>query len=200
MGTLADYLDKPEAASPAPAAPPAASTTTAPAFPVEHIEIEAVVCGALMRCRFGRGADPAAAVAYLKQCDANAKFREDFPSKGAFGKKDTKLCRAVGIRAEWKDQGAFISLMCKNGDDFEVIVSKRVAPEFLGNLKGLGKVSEANIAKLDKAAAGKGSALVFLSEEEQFGVGYWSTDDGKAFLDNMTPQPPTEQPKEVAAS
>lgn len=153
------------------------------------ISIEAVVCGALMRIEFEAGTTPAEAVEYIKAADANAKVREDFPSRGGFGgKRDTKAATALVINCRISSSGKFIDITAHSadGEDLAIAVSKRASEEWLGHIKALGKLSAANIAKLDKAFAEQGSAVVILSDAEKFAANYWKTDDGKAFLDSMT--------------
>lgn len=159
---------------------------------VEKVEVEAVVGGALMRITFGR-INPANVKGALLALDPTAKVRDDFPKRGNFGPKETKQARCVALNLRVTDGGKFISLLCQNGDDFSVSVSKKNSDAFLGELTALGRLGERHLAKVAKAFEDKGEATVILPEDEQFGVNYWSTDDGKHFLDGMTPEPPAEK-------
>ena len=156
------------------------------------VELEAVVCGVLQRIKFGSETDPTQIGPWLKALDPNCKVRDDFPAKGAFGgKRDTLLARTIMIQACKSDHGLFIDLIAQNGDDITVSVPKSKAEGFGESVKALGKLGEKTLAKLDAALSGKGTAIpVMLGLHEQFGVKYWKTDDGKAFLDSVCVEAP----------
>lgn len=154
------------------------------------IELEAVVGGALMKLQFGPGLNPAGIKAGLLAMDPAAKVRDDFPKRGNFGNRDTKTTRCVTILVKVTDAYKFFDLVCQNGDDIKVTVSKKKADSFPSDLAALGKLTEKNIAKIQEAVEGKKEATVILGEGEQFGVNYWASDDGKAFMDSLTPEPP----------
>ena len=157
----------------------------------DGLEIEAVVAGVLMKVRFTAGVTPASAVESLRRADPGAKFRDDFPSKGAFGKRETKTARALVLNADVRDSGKFISITVTSGsDDLSVSVGKKIADEWLGKVEALGKLTDRNVEKLRAAFENKKPATIVLGEAEQFGVRYWTTDDGKAFLDDMEAEPP----------
>ena len=166
---------------------------------IATVNIEAVIGGALMRIEF-TAVNPAEVAAFLRGLDPSAKFRDDFP-RGGFGgnKRETKLTRCVVISADVREMGKFINLTCQNGDDITVAVSKKAAEDWLPKLEALGKLSEHNLTKLQHAFTDRKSATVILTPEEQFGVAYWTTDDGKAFLDAMQVEPPAETAEEGAA-
>ena len=159
------------------------------------ISLEAVVGGALMRLEFDGATDPAQVKAWLLGVDPSAKVRDDFPKMGKFGGgKDTKLARVMVVTVRVTDTGKFIDLACQNGEDIPVSVSKRNSDTFLADLKALGRLSDKSLAKLEKAFMEKGQAMVIVPETEAFGCRYWSTDDGKAFMDSLTTEMPA--PKE----
>ena len=157
---------------------------------ITGIELEAVLCGALMRLKFGPGLDPADILPALKALDPNVQVRDAFPMKGQFGNRETKTATALVITARVTDSGAFVDITCQNGDDISVSVSKKKAPEFPANLAALGRLTPDHLAKVQTAYDSKSTATVVLSDAERFGVKYWTTDDGKNFLDEMTPEPP----------
>jgi hypothetical protein len=157
---------------------------------IEGVEIEAVVGGALQRIRFAGGINPADVAGMLRTLDANAKVRDAFPMKAAFGNRETKLARALVINLRITDSGKFIDITCQNGEDLSVSVSKKNSDTFLDSLRALGKLHEKNVAKAEKAFAEKGAAVLILKDEEQFGVQYWKTDDGKAFMEGMVAEAP----------
>jgi hypothetical protein len=161
---------------------------------VESVELEAVIGGALMRLKLKGGQlSPVEVLPLLKAVDPNVKVRDDFPSKN-FGKRDSKLTRAMVINLDASRNGStFIDIICQNGDDLKVGVSKKHSDGFVKLIGDLGKVSAKNITKLAEAQESKKSATVILTEEEQFGVLYWTTDDGKAFLEGVQAAPPAAE-------
>lgn len=158
---------------------------------IEQIEIEAVVAGALQRIRFGAGTNPADVPGYLKELDPNCQMRDGFPVKGV-GRRDTKHARVVMVNLKASGSGLFIDLIAHNADDgdFSISVPKKSSEGFRDAIAGLNVLSEANLAKLDTAISGQKQATVILSEGEQFGAKYWSSDDGKHFLDELTSDAP----------
>ena len=147
-----------------------------------------MVNGCLMRIDFKAETSPMLVADALKVM--GAKVRDDFPSRGNFGKKETKLARALTIIARVTESGKFIDVVAQNGEDLSISVTKKKADDFAGEIKALGKVHEKNLAKLEKVMAEKGNATIILSEDEQFGVQFWTTDDGKAFYDGAVAEPP----------
>jgi hypothetical protein len=154
------------------------------------IEIEAVVGGALQRIRFGAGTNPGEVKAMLVSIDPGVKVREDFPSKGMGGQRATKQARALVINVRVTDSGKFIDLICQNGEDLSVSVSRKSSDTFLEQLKGLNRLNEVHLGKIESAFSQKGTATVVIKDGEQFGVNYWTSDDGKNYLDSMTAEAP----------
>jgi hypothetical protein len=220
MPTLAELMKKGGSAPPTPAKPapaPAAeelelelekppaphlSSTAAPVAvdlprvlvegsPFASVEIDAVILGVLMKVCFSRGVTPAEAIGALRAIDAAAKFRDDFPSKPAFGKRETKIARALVLNVDVRESGKFVSITATTGsDDLSIVVGKKIVDEWLGKVSALGKLTDRNVEKIRAAYEVKKSATIVLGESEQFGVRYWTTDDGKAFLDEMVAEPP----------
>jgi hypothetical protein len=166
------------------------------------VEIEAVCCGALMKVRFTGGVTPREAVDYLRAHDAATKFRDDFPAKGfGGGKRETKVARALVINIDVRDSGKFINITATTGtDDLSIHVGKKGADEWLPKLEALSKLGDRNLGKIRSAFENKGSATVVLQEAEQFGVKYWTTDDGKAFLEEMVVEAPAAAAEEGGAA
>lgn len=156
---------------------------------VREISVEAVVGGVLQRITLG-GILPQEVSTVLRAWDPNAQWRDDFPRKGNFGARETKLARALVLSVRASDSGIFWDLVCQNGEDLSVAVSKKKSPEMLDLLAGIGKIAPKHLDKLRSAIDGKGAATVILPEAEQFGVQFWTTDDGKAFLDGVQADPP----------
>jgi hypothetical protein len=157
------------------------------------IEIEAVIGGALMRLNFSGEQNPAELRNAILAIDPNAKMRDDFPKRGG-GPRDTKSARVLAINLRVTDGGAFVDLVCQGPDgDMSVAVSKKASPEFPGALEALGKLTPKNLDKVKAAYSSKGNATVILSEAEQFGANYWTTEDGKAFMDALTSEAPAVQ-------
>ena len=154
---------------------------------IAGIEIEGIIGGVLQRVKFEPGTNPLDAVALLKEIDANAQFRDAFPSRGMGGNRPTLEARALVISAEVKDAGAFIRLTAQNaeGEDLTIAVSKKKSGEWLPALEALGKLTDKSLAKLKAAFDGKKAATVVLAEPEQFTACYWKSDDGSAYLDSM---------------
>lgn len=161
---------------------------------VESIEVEAVVGGCLQRMRLKANTDPAQVKAIILAADPNALVRDAFPMRGQSGSRETKTARAKGIIARITANGKFVDLLCQNGDDISVQVSKRKGETFVTDLAALGKLSEHNLKKIQDAFATLTAATVLLTEAEEFSVHYWTSDDGKAFMDSMSPEPPAAQP------
>jgi hypothetical protein len=168
---------------------------------IDKIELDAVIGGALMRLTLAGGVDPTQVKPAIMAADPSAKVRDDFP-RGGFGggNRETKTARCVVINVRVTDSGKFIDLVCQNGEDLSVAVSKKKADGWLDELKALNKLSVKNLDKLQAAFDSKGAATVILSEDQQFGVGYWKTDDGKAFMENMTATPPAATEEKVVAA
>lgn len=155
-----------------------------------EVEVEAVVKGALMKVFFRGDVNPAEIPDRLRALDPGVKFRDDFPKRGG-GPKETKAARCLVANLRVSGSGMFIDLTCEGADDdVSVSVPKSKSESFVGDLRGLGRIHDSNIEKLEKAIEAKGSATVILREDEQFGVKYWSTDDGKHFLDSLMAEPP----------
>lgn len=158
---------------------------------VKEVSVEAVVCGVLQRITLEEGTNPADVLPWLKSLDPDCKVRDDFPRSGKFGGgRETKLARALTIHARITDSGKFVDMVCQNGDDLTVAVSKKSADSFLGDLRALGKLTEKNLGKLETAFESKKEVTIILTDPEQFGVHFWKTDDGKAFMDSLTATPP----------
>ncbi len=154
---------------------------------IAGIEIEGIIGGVLQRVKFEPGTSPLDAIELLKEIDANAQFRDAFPSRGMGGNRPTLEARALVISAEVKDTGAFIRLTAQNaeGEDLTIAVSKKRSGEWLPSLEALGKLTEKNLSKIRAAFDGKKAVTVVLSEPEQFGACYWKSDDGSAYLESM---------------
>ncbi len=156
---------------------------------VESIEVEAVVGGCLQRIRLGAQVNPAAVKSLILAADPGALVRDAFPVRGG-GSRETKTARAKVVSARVTPNGKFCDIICQNGDDITVAVSKKKAETFPTDLAALGRLTPHNIEKIQNAYATNGSATVILAAEEEFGVNYWVTDDGKAFMDSLSPEPP----------
>jgi len=156
---------------------------------VDGIEVEAVIGGVLQRVRLS-GVAPMDVKALLQGWDPACKVREDFPSKFMGGKKETKTARVLVINMRCSDSGKFIDLTAQNGDDISIAVPKRLSETFVSDLKALDKLGDKQLAKLEKAVREKTSATLILREEEQIGAKYWTSDDGKAFLDSLAVDAP----------
>lgn len=159
-------------------------TITIPAPRVERIEVDAVIGGCLMKLSVS-GVEPAGVLPWLRTLDPACKVRDDFPAKAAFGKRETKRARLMVITLRASDNGLFIDLVCKGDAEVSVAVGKKKAPEFIGMLAGTNRVSDEHLDKLQTAADGKGQATVILDSTEAVDVEYWSSDDGKAFLESL---------------
>lgn len=159
---------------------------------IAGIEVEAIVGGALQRITFRPETDPYCVAGMLRILDPNMQVRTEWPRKGG-GPRDTKTARAIVINVRVNDNGKFIDIVGQNGDDISISVSKKSADTFLDSLKSLGKLKDGHLAKVEKAFTSKASATVILDAEEQFGVSYWTTDDGRAFMEAMTPDAPAVQ-------
>lgn len=147
------------------------------------VEIEGVVLGALMKIRV-EGVGPAELLEAIRAVDPAAKFRTEFPSKsfGGGGGRDLKLARVLVMNIKVTDAGKFIDLTCHgDGEYFPIRVGKRSADGFAAAVAALGRVSERNLAAIEKAFAEKGSATVVLADAEQIGVKYSTMDDGTKF-------------------
>jgi len=159
---------------------------------IESIECEAIVGGALQRVRFTAHTNPATVKQILTALDPGVKVRNEFPSRGQGGNRDVKLARALVINARITDQGKFVDLVCQNGEDLTVAVSKKNSDGFLDQLKAVGRVTELHLARLQQAFTDKKSATVILAADEQFGVKYFTLDDGRAYLDSLTAEVPAD--------
>lgn len=154
------------------------------------IDVECVAHGCLMRVGFGAGVSPEEAVAYLRASDPAVQLRKEFPSKGNFGPKETKLARVYSINVRVTDSGKFVELSCSTpDDDFTVIVGRNSVENFLADVRALGKVGERALGKMQKAFDEKSSATARLDDAEQFGVKYWEK-DGKRYSDGFVAAPP----------
>jgi len=161
---------------------------------VACIEVDVVMKGCLQRIKLKAGTDPARVADLIKAADPNAKLRDDFPRSKQYS-RETKTARALSIIVKVTDSSKFIDVICSSGDDdFTIGVPRKKADSFPDDLAALGKLSERNMDKIRGAFESKGSATVVLGAEE-FGVVYWTTDDGKHFLDSMAADPPADQPE-----
>ena len=173
-----------------PPAPPQAGAMQAristPLGEHPQIEVEAVIGGCLMRLHI-TDMSPAQVLPYLKSIDPGCKVRDDFPAKGggAFGKRETKRARLKAITLKASANGTFIDLVCKGEKSVSVTVSKKNADTFISTLAGIGKVTVENLDELQAAFDAKASATVMLEREEAVDVEYWTTEDGKAFMEAM---------------
>lgn len=150
-----------------------------------QIEVEAVVGGCLMRLHIA-DMSPAQVLPWLKSLDPGVKVRDDFPKGGAgFGKKETKRARLMVITLKASDNGTFIDLVCKGESEVSVTVSKKRAGEFVGMLAGTQQVTDEHLDKLQGAMDSKGQATVILDSTEPVDVEYWTSDDGKAFMEAL---------------
>jgi len=156
----------------------------------EHpqIEVEAVIGGCLMRLHI-TDMSPAQVLPYLKGIDPGCKVRDDFPAKGggAFGKRETKRARLKAITLKASANGTFIDLVCKAEKSVSVTVSKKNADGFIAALTATGKVYTDNLDELQAALDAKGNATVMLESEEAVDVEYWTSEDGKSFMEALHP-------------
>lgn len=152
---------------------------------VERIEVEAVIGGVLQRVTL-RGCAPDEVGDVIRAWDAQAKFRDDFPRRGGGG-RDTKLVRCYQI--------AGAGLSCYEGDEVRtVLISKAKRDGLAEAIAQLGRLNDDHTSKLADVLGGETSKAILLKDpEEQFGVKYWMTDDGKAFLDSVQAEPPAEE-------
>lgn len=159
---------------------------------VERVEVECVIGGALQRVVL-RNVAPHKTLEYLRGLDPGVKVREDFPSKGfGGGNRETKMGRILTIQVRATDSGLFWSLVVSGPDgDVTVEVSKKQAGGFLDAVKALNKLDDANVAKLSDAIGAKKQAVVVVAVE--MGVKYWSTDDGKHFVDSVVAEVPATE-------
>lgn len=155
---------------------------------VTAVEVEAVIGGVLQRVRLGR-CNPAEVGLMLRALDPGAKWRDDWPKK-SFGDRPLKTARVLVISLRVSDSGKFWDLVGRDEDDLSIGVSKKNADTMLDLIRALNRVGEKHLAKLQAAMDGKASATIVLSEAEQFGARYWTTDEGKHYLDSLEPEPP----------
>jgi len=204
--TLKDALTNRSPATqeaPPPAAP--AAEQSAGFYPpispdiVAKIEIEAVVGGALQRITFAAGINPASVKGFLLALDPAAKVRDDFPSRNFGNGKNTKTARAMMLTLRITPSGKFCDLACRNGDDIMVSVPRKLSDGFPDSLATLNRLTPGNLDKVRKAYKDQSTAVVILSEAEQFCVHYWTSDDGKSFLESLTAEPPAPIEKEAVA-
>jgi len=205
--TLKDALTNRPPATP-PEAPPPAAPIPAPVKEISEffadmiagIEIEAVVGGALQRIRFNPGTDPTQVKMYLQALDPTAKVRDDFPSRNFGNAKNTKTARAMTIIIKSGNSGTFVDLVCVNGKDLTISVSKKRTETFPADLTALNKLSPSHLEMIQNAWRDKTPVTVSLRESEQFGVAYWTTEDGRGFfMDSLTAEPPAPIEKEAVA-
>lgn len=150
----------------------------------EQVEIEAVVAGALMRVRFAAGVGPREAVEMLKAEDASVQFRTGFPTSR--GSRETKKAVAVVVNVRSQGDARYVDITCQNGEgDLNVSVPKGKVAEFAQALAGLGALAEAHVEKITGAINAGGSATVILPDEERFAVVYWTTGDGRSYLEGV---------------
>lgn len=170
-----------------------AETVAAPRATAPHsfgdwpqIEVEAVIGGCLMRLHI-TDMSPAQVLPWLKSLDPACKVRDDFPAKGggAFGKRDTKRARLKAITLKASANGTFIDLVCKAEKSVSVTVSKKNADGFIAALTATGKVYTENLDELQAALDTKGNATVMLEKEEAVDVEYWTSEDGKSFMEAL---------------
>jgi len=182
---------KPEQVGPPSAEPTGTESGAGILERIESIELEAVVNGALQKIRFKAGTNPAQVGNMLRQLDPQCQIRDAFPTRGGGGSRETKQARVLVITARVTDSGAFIDLTATTGqEDITIAVSKRNSSTFLDTVKGLGKLSEANTAKLAKAFEAKTTATIVLPEPEQIGAKFWTADDGRHYMDSIAAEPP----------
>jgi len=210
--TLKDALTNRPSATPPEAPPPPVLASGQRPFPgspeeltvalgaiIAGIEIEAVVGGALQRIRFNPGVNPADIKGFLQALDPAAKVRDDFPSRNFGNGKNTKTARAMMLTLRITPSGKFCDLACRNGDDIMVSVPRKLSDGFPDSLATLNRLTPGNLDKVRKAYKDQSTAVVILSDPEQFGVNYWTSDDGKSFLESLTAEPPAPTEKEAAA-
>jgi hypothetical protein len=151
-----------------------------------QIEVEAVIGGCLMRLHIN-DMSPAQVLPWIKSLDPACKVRDDFPAKGggAFGKRDTKRARLKAITLKASASGTFIDLVCKGEKTVSVAVSKKNADGFVSALAATGRISADNLDELQAAVDAKTAATVMLEEEEAVEVEYWTTEDGKNFMEAL---------------
>lgn len=161
---------------------------------LQSVRVDAVVGGCLMTLNFGPNVNPAGIREAILAADPNAKVRDDFPKRGGgFGNKETKDGRAVALRLDLGGNFARIEITTNLNEDEDITVGvgKRGIPQFAQDIRALGKLKEKTLDRVQKAFDEKQEKTIILDQAEQFGVKYWTTDDGgKHFLDSMTPEPP----------
>jgi hypothetical protein len=162
---------------------------------ISNIEIEAIVSGALMRVAFIAGTNPAIVPGLLRELDPSVQFRDSFPSRGSAARA-TLQARALVVTVEGRGDSIFIRITGtnKDGEDLTIAVPKKKAADWLLAAEALHKLSDRTVKKLQAAVEGKKSATAILMEPEQFGVAYWKSDDGTAYMENMTAEPPAIGP------
>lgn len=164
---------------------PAASSLQ-PTVSLERVDVEAVVGGVLMRLSFRGVTQPGAIAGWLKAQDAGAKWRDDFPKKFDGKARETKsaLVKVITLRAS--DSGLFWDLVAVgDGDELSVSVSKKLSGDFADRLRLTEALAPERLVKLTEAIAGKKTATLILTETEGLVVKYWTTDDGKAFVEGV---------------
>jgi hypothetical protein len=159
---------------------------------IAGIEIEVIVGGALMRVTFTEGTNPATVPQLLRELDPGAQFREAFYSRGAGAARTTLQARALVITVEGRGDMVFVKITATNadGEDLTISVPKKKSTDWLPAVEALGKLSERALGKLKVALETRKAATAILGEAEQFGVAYWKADDGAAYMDSMTAEPP----------
>ena len=145
-----------------------------------------MIGGCLMRLHIN-DMSPAQVLPWIKSLDPACKVRDDFPAKGggAFGKRDTKRARLKAITLKASASGTFIDLVCKGEKTVSVAVSKKNADGFVSALAATGRISADNLDELQAAVDAKTAATVMLEEEEAVEVEYWTTEDGKNFMEAL---------------
>lgn len=165
-------------------------TTTIPM--IAGIEIEAIIGGALMRISFIAGTNPAIVPQLLRELDSGAQFRDAFPMRGGGAVRATLKALALFIMIEARGDRTFVKITGTNtdGEDLTINVPSKKAAEWLPAVEALGKLGTKTLAKLRAATESKRAETAVLLDTEKFGVNYWRTDDGTAYLDSMTAEPP----------
>jgi len=158
---------------------------------ITKIELETVIGGALQRITFGPGTDPTSILPGLKALDPTAQVRTEFYS-GKGGKRDNKTATLKAMNIRVTDTGAFIDISAYDpeGTKIAIVVSKKKAPTFLADLTALGKLSDETLAEIQALYDNKKGDIIILDKAERIGVAYWTTDDGKNFLESFSPEPP----------
>ena len=139
---------------------------------------------ALMRGTFGN-VTPAGVIEFIRGFDADAKFRDDFPSKGF--NRETKLATVYVVEGGGRNGVPQFRLTGKGPDGNVSVRVIRDEGKFIESLRGLGKLAESELEALAKAVGeNKNYQILIEKKEERFGVKYWHKEDpASGFVDSV---------------